>query len=75
MTKTFPAVTLIAAKGRTLSIAAGVLIALLSVGLFAVTAVGVPGLVAGVVAAVVVWAGLRLLSELVEVVAETLLPR
>ncbi len=75
MVKTYPAVTLIATKGRRLAIAAGVVIALASLAVFFAALVGPAGLIAGLVASGTVWAGLRLLAELVEVVAETLLPR
>lgn len=75
MTKTYPAVVLMANHGRRIALAAAAFIALLAVALFLVALIGPVGLAAGVVAAGVVWAGLRLFAELVEVVAETLLPR
>jgi len=74
MTKTYPAVLFVAAHGRRLALAAGLLAALLSLACL-VAGGGPAGAAVGLVFAVVVWGGLRLLGELVEVVAETLLPR
>ena len=74
MVKTYPAVILMAGHGRRIALAAGVVVALLALALFAIGS-GPVALVAGLIAAAVVWAGLRLAAELVEVVAETLLPR
>jgi len=74
MVKTYPAVLVMANHGRRIAIAAGVVLALLALVLFGVGREPVT-LVVGLSAALVVWAGLRLVSELVEVVAETLLPR
>ncbi len=74
MPKTYPAVQLVARHGRQLAIAVSAVIAIASV-----TALLFQGAVivaiAGLVAAVAVWGFLRLLAEMVEVVAETLLPR
>lgn len=74
MVKTYPAVVLMAGQGRRIALAAGVVVALLALVWFALGA-GPLALGVGVVLAVLVWAGLRLAAELVEVVAETLLPR
>jgi len=74
MVKTYPAVLLMAGHGRRIALVVGLLVAVLALGLFA-AGFGPVLLVAGLVAAGVAWAGLRLAAELVEVVAETLLPR
>lgn len=74
MVKTYPAVLLMAGQGRRIALAAGVVVALLALVLFALGG-GPLTLAMGLLAAAVVWAGLRLAAELVEVVAETLLPR
>ena len=74
MVKTYPAVTLMASHGRRIALAAGVLVALIALGLLLVGATPL-SVVVGLGIAAVVWAGLRLMAELVEVVAETLLPR
>jgi hypothetical protein len=75
MPKTYPAVSLLANHGRRIAIGAGVLVAVLFVALFAAAVVGPVGLAGGLLVAIVVWGGMRVLAELVEVVAETLLPR
>ena len=74
MVKTYPAVLLMAGHGRRIALAAGILVALVALGLFA-AGFGPAVLVTGLLAAGMAWAGLRLAAELVEVVAETLLPR
>lgn len=74
MVKTYPAVVLMASHGRRIAIAAGAVLALLALVLFGLGREPVT-LVVGLVVALVVWAALRLAAELVEVVAETLLPR
>lgn len=74
MVKTYPAVLFMAGHGRRLALAAGVVCGLLALLLFALSREPV-ALAAGLAFAVIVWAGLRLAAELVEVVAETLLPR
>jgi hypothetical protein len=75
MANKFPAVTLMSSQGRRLALAAGVVFALVVVALFWASMLAPVGLALGLVAAVAVWAGVRLVAELVEVVAETLLPR
>ncbi|MSQ20277.1 MAG: hypothetical protein EXR39_12160 [Betaproteobacteria bacterium] len=72
--KTYPAIALAARHGRHAAIAIGVLALLIT--LIATTAQGgfMPfawALLAGVLA----WAVARLLAELIEVIADTLLPR
>jgi hypothetical protein len=74
MVKTYPAVLLMASHGRRIAIGAGVALALLALVLFGVGRQPVT-LVVGLLVALVVWAALRLAAELIEVVAETLLPR
>ena len=74
MVKTYPAVLLMASHGRRIAIAAGIVLALLALVLFGVGRQPVT-LVVGLSVALVVWAALRLAAELIEVVAETLLPR
>lgn len=74
MVKTYPAVLVMANHGRRIALAAGVVLALIALALFGFGR-NPATLAVGLVVAVVVWAGLRLAAELVEVVAETLLPR
>ena len=74
MVKTYPAVLLVATHGRAIAVAAAVLTALLALAV-AMAGGGIVSAIVGVLLAGLVWAGLRLLGELVEVVAETLLPR
>lgn len=74
MVKTYPAVVFMSQRGRLLALIVGIVVALLSLLGFALAG-SVACLVGGLIAAVVVWAGIRLVAELVEVVAETLLPR
>ncbi len=72
--KTYPAITLVARHGRRAAIPIGVLVFLM--GLISVwNASGVLPLVLAAVAGVLGWAIARLLAELVEVIADTLLPR
>ena len=74
MPKTYPAVQIVARHGRQIAIVVGGLIAVVAV--MALLFQGsVTVCIAGFVAAVAVWGFLRLLAEIVEVVAETLLPR
>lgn len=75
MVKTYPAVLLMARHGRHIALAAGLVAALIALACFFAAGTNSIGLAAGLIAAAVIWAGLRLASELVEVVAETLLPR
>lgn len=72
--KTYPAITLVARHGRRAAIAFGVLVFLIGF-VSAWNAGGVLPLVMAAVAGVVAWAIARLLAELVEVIADTLLPR
>lgn len=74
MPKKYPAVLLVARYGRRLAIAVGAVIAIAAV---VALLLGQPlaAAAAGIIAAVAVWGLLRLLAEIVEVVAETLLPR
>jgi hypothetical protein len=64
-----------ARHGRRIALAAGIAAALIALACFFAAATSLAGLVTGLVGSAVIWAGLRLASELVEVVAETLLPR
>ena len=74
MTNKYPAVLFVARYGRRLALVVGVVIA--SAALVALI-FGQPTVVAaaGLIAAAAFWGLLRLLAEIVEVVAETLLPR
>jgi hypothetical protein len=74
MNKTYPAVQLVARHGRNLAIFVGALIAIAAVAALLFGA-GASIVAAGFIAAVATWGFLRLLAEIVEVVAETLLPR
>ena len=74
MPKTYPAVLLVARHGRRLAIAVGAVIAIAAV-VALLLGQPVAAAAAGLIAAVAVWGLLRLLAEIVEVVAETLLPR
>jgi hypothetical protein len=74
MPKTYPAVLFMANRGRRLALAVGVVVALVAAALFATTG-QIPLFAGGCVLALVVWAALRLMAEIVEVIAETLLPR
>ncbi len=74
MAKTYPAVTFVAAHGRRLSLAVAGVLALAT--LVASLLERSPFVLAcGLAVAAGAWAFLRTASELVEVVAETLLPR
>jgi hypothetical protein len=72
--KTYPAVLFVAARGRSIAVVIGLLAALASVGLYAAGA-GPAALLFGLPLAGLTWAAMRLVAEIVEVVAETLLPR
>jgi hypothetical protein len=72
--KTFPAVLFVSRHGRRLALVVGVVLAVAGLACFIVSREPM-GLVGGLVSASVAWASLRLVAELVEVVAETLLPR
>ena len=72
--KTYPAVLFVSRHGRKLALVVGILLAVVSLLSF-VTNHHVAGLVGGFVVAAIAWAALRIFAELVEVVAETLLPR
>ena len=72
--KTYPAVLLMARRGRQIAVAAGAVVAALGVGT-GIAGGGWGWIVAGIVVGAVTWAAIRLVGELVEVVAETLLPR
>jgi hypothetical protein len=74
MPKTYPAVELTARHGRKASVGIGVVLALLAIGLYAAGG-SLPALACGLVLAGAAWALARLGAEIVEVVAETLLPR
>jgi hypothetical protein len=74
MIKTYPAVLFVARHGRRLALALSALVALTGIALFALT--GSFGLLlASALLSGVAWAGTRLAAELIEVIAETLLPR
>ncbi len=72
--KTYPAVVFVSRHGRTLALIVAILLAIASLACF-LAGCGIAGLVAGLVVAAIAWAALRLFAELVEVIAETLLPR
>ncbi len=72
--KTYPAITLVARHGRRAAIAIGVLVFLIGL-LSALNAGGVVPLMMAAVNAVIAWGLARLAAELIEVIAETLLPR
>jgi predicted PurR-regulated permease PerM len=74
MTKTYPAVTFIAQHGRRLAVTLAVVLLLATIGLWLMTSNPV-GLLIGVPVAITLWAVVRVASEVIEVVAETLLPR
>ena len=74
MEKTYPAVLFMANQGRKFALVVGIAVAVIATLLFAIFGHGWL-LVGGFVSAVAAWAGLLLMAELVEVVAETLLPR
>jgi hypothetical protein len=72
--KTYPAINVAARHGRRAAIAIGVLVALI----YLITGVREGGLIpilAAFVYGIVAWAVARLLAELIEVIADTLLPR
>jgi hypothetical protein len=74
MNKTYPAVLFVATHGRTIAIGVASMVAVAATALLALgseTALAVTGYLA----AIAIWAVLRLAAEIVEVVAETLLPR
>ncbi len=72
--KTYPAITLVARHGWRVVILIGVIVFLM--GLISVwNGSGVLPLMLAAVAGGVAWAIARLLAELVEVIADTLLPR
>lgn len=74
MVKRYPAIEFAARHGRRIALAAGVLAALGSIAAFAMG--GSPAQLAwGLIGAVVVFAGLRVGAEMIEVIADTLLPR
>ncbi len=75
MVKTYPAVTFIATYGRRVAVGAGVGVALIALAIFFALSAAPILLVAGLIAAGVIWAVLRFVAELVEVIADTLLPR
>lgn len=72
--KTYPAVVFVSRHGRKLALVVAILLAIASVACFA-AGCGIAGLVGGLVLAGIAWAALRIFAELVEVIAETLLPR
>ena len=72
--KTYPAILFFARHGRNLAVALGVLLALAAGVLFAAGA-GTVVLVGGLGLALLTWGVVRVGAEVVEVVAETLLPR
>ena len=74
MPKTYPAVQLVARHGRQLALVVGAVVAIAAVMALLFQGAVTVG-IAGLVAAAAVWGFLRLLAEMVEVVAETLLPR
>ena len=74
MPKSYPAVVFMATHGRRIALAIGILLGLTALAC-ALLGGGWVGVVAGLGGAVVAWAVVRLGAELVEVVAETLLPR
>ena len=74
MPKRFPAIELVAKHGRTLAIVLACLPALAAVITFTQHG-STARLMGGLVGAVILYAALRLAVELIEVIAETLLPR
>ncbi len=72
--KTYPAIALVARHGRRAAIPIGVLVSLIAL-ISAWNAGGVLPLALASAAGVIAWAIARLLAELVEVIADTLLPR
>ena len=72
--KTYPAITLVARHGRRAAIAVGAIVLVASLA----SALSVGGVLPLIIAAgsgFMAWGAARLLAEIVEVVAETLLPR
>ena len=74
MPKRFPAIEFIAKRGRMIAIVVAILPAIAAVILFAQHGSALQ-LAAGLAGAAVLYAFLRLGVELIEVIAETLLPR
>jgi len=72
--KRYPFIELVAQHGRRLSLAISAVAALLAVGLLVMGDSVVAG-VAGLVGAAVLYPLVRLLSELIEIIADTLMPR
>ncbi|MDO8276569.1 MAG: hypothetical protein Q7T63_00430 [Burkholderiaceae bacterium] len=74
MVKTYPAVLLMARHGRRIAVALACVVALAALGCYVYLG-SVPMLIGGLVLAAAAWAVMRVAAEIVEVVAETLLPR
>jgi hypothetical protein len=74
MSKTYPAILFITRHGRRLAIALAAALLLAAIGGSFATG-STAGLWLGVPAAAALWALVRVASEVIEVVAETLLPR
>ncbi len=72
--KTYPAIALAARHGRRAAIGIGVLVLLASL-VAATKQGGIVPFVWALVAGIAAWALARLLAELIEVIADTLLPR
>jgi hypothetical protein len=72
--KTYPAIALAARHGRRAAIVIGLLVLLASL-VAAVRDGGLIPIIAAFVWGLVAWALARLLAELIEVIADTLLPR
>src|SRR5205085_3835841 len=72
--KTYPAITFIAIHGRRLALALASACALGSVVMYVLNKSAIQGVV-GLFVAGILWAVVRIASEIIEVVADTLVPR